>query len=58
VSKKRPLPADRGTWIDDRVDFHVGPDGPLGVLVDLVASFGMRLTFVWRGVRQRQLLRG
>ena len=23
--------ADRGTWIDDRVDFHVGPDGPLGV---------------------------
>jgi ligand-binding SRPBCC domain-containing protein len=51
-------PARRGTWIEDRVDFHVGPDGPVGVLVDLLASVGMRLTFVWRGVRQRQLLRG
>ncbi len=51
-------PAHRGTWIDDRVDFHVGPDGPVGVLVDFVASLGMRLTFVYRHARQRQLLRG
>ena len=49
--------APRGTWIDDRVDFHVGPAGPVGAAVDLVALVGMRLTFVWRGMRQRQLLR-
>ena len=28
----------RGTWIEDRVDFHVGPDGPVGVAVDFVAG--------------------
>jgi len=48
--------ARRGTWIEDRIDYHVGPDGPVGVVVDLVAGLVMRLTFVWRGVRQRQLL--
>jgi ligand-binding SRPBCC domain-containing protein len=46
-----------GTWIEDRVDFHVGPDGPLGTVVDTVAGMVMRLTFVWRHARQRQLLR-
>jgi ligand-binding SRPBCC domain-containing protein len=51
-------PARRGTWIEDRVDFHVGPDGPVGVVIDLAAMVGMRLTFVWRGMRQRLLLRG
>jgi len=51
-------PARHGTWIEDRVDFHVGPDGPVGVAVDFFAGIAMRLTFVWRGVRQRQILRG
>jgi ligand-binding SRPBCC domain-containing protein len=51
-------PARRGTWIEDRIDFHVGPDGPLGVAIDAAAGIVMRLTFVWRHVRQRQLLRG
>lgn len=51
-------PAARGTWIEDRIDFHVGPDGPVGVVVDAVAGLVMRLTFVWRAARQRALLRG
>ncbi len=49
---------DGGTWIEDRVDFHVGPDGPIGVLVDFLAGLAMRGTFVWRAARQRRLLRG
>jgi hypothetical protein len=51
-------PGRRGTWIEDRVDFHVGPDGPIGVALDFVAGLAMRLIFVWRGMRQRQLLGG
>lgn len=51
-------PGKRGTWIEDRIDFHVGPDGPAGAVIDAVAGVVMRLTFVWRGMRQRQLLRG
>ena len=47
-----------GTWIEDRIDFHVGPGGLLGTVVDSVAGVVMRLTFVWRHARQRQLLRG
>ena len=47
-----------GTWIEDRIDFHVGPDGALGSVIDAVAGVVMRLTFVWRHVRQRQILRG
>jgi ligand-binding SRPBCC domain-containing protein len=47
-----------GTWIEDRVDFHIGPDGTLGTMLDAVAGLVMRLTFVWRHARQRQLLRG
>ena len=50
--------ARRGTWIEDRIDFHVGPDGLLGAGVDVVAGIVMRVTFVWRGMRQRQLLGG
>jgi ligand-binding SRPBCC domain-containing protein len=47
-----------GTWIEDRVDFHVGPDGVLGEVIDLVAGLVMRATFVWRHAMQRALLRG
>ena len=50
-------PGRRGTWIEDRVDFHVGPDGPVGVAVDFLAGLAMCMTFIWRGMRQRQLLR-
>ena len=47
-----------GTWIEDRIDFHVGPDGPVGAVVDAVAGMVMRLTFVWRHARQRRILGG
>lgn len=50
-------PARRGTWIEDRIDFHVGPDGTLGAIVDAAAAVVMRLTFVWRHAMQRRLLR-
>ncbi|MDQ3688515.1 MAG: hypothetical protein M3406_00480 [Chloroflexota bacterium] len=48
--------ARRGTWIEDRIDFHVGPAGIAGSIVDGVAGMVIRLTFIWRGLRQRQLL--
>ena len=48
----------RGTWIEDRIDFHVGPGGPIGAAVDAAAGLVMRLTFVWRAARQRGILRG
>ena len=50
-------PARRGTWIEDRVDYHVGPDGRIGSAVDAVAGAVMRGLFVWRAARQRHLLR-
>lgn len=46
-----------GTWIEDRIDYHVGPDGVVGAVVDAVAGLVMRLTFVWRHAMQRRLLR-
>lgn len=46
-----------GTWIEDRIDYHVGPDGPLGAILDAFAGIVMRLTFVWRQARQRRILR-
>jgi ligand-binding SRPBCC domain-containing protein len=50
-------PARRGgTWIEDRIDYHVGPDGLLGAGLDFIAGIVMRLTFIWRQARQRQLL--
>jgi ligand-binding SRPBCC domain-containing protein len=49
--------AGGGTWIEDRVDYHVGPDGVLGSLLDAAAGVAMRALFVWRQARQRQLLR-
>lgn len=45
-----------GTWIEDRVDYHVGPDGVLGSVLDAAAGVAMRALFAWRQVRQRQLL--
>jgi ligand-binding SRPBCC domain-containing protein len=52
-------PARRGgTWIEDRIDYHVGPDGPIGTVLDLAAGLAIRVTFVWRHVRQRRLLKG
>ena len=51
-------PARRGgTWIEDRIDYHVGPDGPFGAVLDVIAGSVMRLTFIWRQARQRRLLR-
>ena len=50
-------PGRRGTWIEDRIDFHVGPDGPLGTIIDRLAGWVMRLTFVWRHAMQRRILR-
>lgn len=49
--------ANRGTWIEDQIDFHVGPDGAFGAAFDTVAGLVMRLTFVWRHAMQRRLLR-
>ena len=49
-------PARRGTWIEDRIDFHVGPDGSVGAVLDQVAGVVLRLTFVWRHLQQRRLL--
>jgi ligand-binding SRPBCC domain-containing protein len=52
-------PARRGgTWIEDRIDYHVGPDGLLGAVLDFIAGIVMRLTFIWRQARQRRLLGG
>lgn len=50
-------PAGRGTWIEDRVEYHVGPDGAIGAVVDWLAGWAMRAVFVWRQARQRRLLR-
>ncbi len=50
-------PARRGTWIEDRIDVHVGPNGHVGELLDTVAAIVIRLTFVWRAAMQRQILR-
>ena len=46
----------RGTWIEDRIDFHVGPNGVIGAAVDWVAGLIMRLTFIWRHAMQRRIL--
>jgi ligand-binding SRPBCC domain-containing protein len=46
-----------GTWIEDRIDYHVGPNGPIGVVADAVAGIVMRATFVWRHAMQRRILR-
>ena len=46
-----------GTWVEDRVDYHVGPAGPLGRLLDGVVGVLLRLAFVWRHAMQRRLLR-
>jgi ligand-binding SRPBCC domain-containing protein len=51
------VPGRRGTWIEDRIDYHVGPDGAIGSAVDWMAGWVMRLTFVWRHAMQRRILR-
>jgi ligand-binding SRPBCC domain-containing protein len=50
-------PANPGTWIVDTIEYRVGPGGGIGLVVDWLAGWMMRATFVWRGMRQRQLLR-
>jgi ligand-binding SRPBCC domain-containing protein len=52
------VPGRRGTWIEDRIDYRVGPDGPIGAAIDWLAGWVMRATFVWRHARQRRVLRG
>lgn len=47
-----------GTWVEDRIEYHVGPGGSLGAVVDFAAGVVMRLTFVWRHAMQRRILRG
>ena len=47
---------DGGTWIEDRIDYHVGPSGPLGMFIDAIAGLVMRAVFVWRVARQRRIL--
>ncbi len=51
-------PARHGTWVIDEIDYHVGPDGWVGLLVDVAAGLAMRAIFVTRGALQRRLLRG
>jgi ligand-binding SRPBCC domain-containing protein len=45
-----------GTWVEDRVDYHVGPDGLIGRALDVVAGLALRALFTWRRARQRRLL--
>ncbi len=45
-----------GTWIEDEVDFHLGPGGPIGAVLDFGVGLGLRATFAWRRRRQRSLL--
>lgn len=45
-----------GTWIEDEVDYHVGPSGLPGAVLDALAGVVMRLTFAWRRASQRRLL--
>jgi len=47
----------RGTWISDAIDYRIGPAGRIGAVVDWLAGWVMRATFVWRAARQRRLLR-
>jgi ligand-binding SRPBCC domain-containing protein len=50
--------ANGGTWIEDRVDYHVGPDGEIGVVADAFAGLAMRGVFLWRRAMQRRILGG
>lgn len=50
--------ARRGTWVIDRIDYHVGPDGALGLIADAAAGLAMRAVFIMRGALQRRILRG
>lgn len=48
----------RGTWVIDEIDYHVGPDGIAGRILDALAGLALRAVFVMRGVLQRRILRG
>jgi ligand-binding SRPBCC domain-containing protein len=50
-------PGRSGTWISDEIEYRVGPEGPIGAVIDWLAGWVMRATFVWRAARQRRLLR-
>jgi ligand-binding SRPBCC domain-containing protein len=50
--------ARRGTWVVDEIDYHVGPDGLPGALLDFVAGLAMRAAFVYRHALARWLLQG
>ena len=50
------IPSRHGTWIDDEIDYRVGPGGRGGAALDWLAGWVMRATFIWRAARQRQLL--
>jgi ligand-binding SRPBCC domain-containing protein len=50
-------PGRRGTWISDEIEYRVGPEGRIGAVIDWLAGWVMRATFLWRAARQRQLLR-
>lgn len=47
----------RGTWVIDEIDYHVGPDGLLGLVVDAAAGVAMRAIFVMRAALGRRILR-
>lgn len=46
-----------GTWVEDEIDYHIGPNGPVGVAVDFIAGLAMRAAFIYRHAAQRRLLR-
>ena len=50
-------PTRRGTWIEDQIDYHVGPGGWVGAALDVVAGLVMRGVFIWRRAMQRRLLK-
>lgn len=56
VHRFRAARSGRGTWVEDEIDFHVGPDGGLGRALDAAAGVVMRLAFVWRHARARRLI--
>lgn len=52
------VPARRGTWVEDRIDYHVGPCGVAGRIVDTGLGLVLRALFVYRHAAQRRQLAG
>jgi ligand-binding SRPBCC domain-containing protein len=44
-----------GTWIEDRIEYRVGPGGPLGVAVDAGAGLAMRALLAYRHAVARRI---